>query len=421
MKLHPAVVTMAVLLLASSLMSRAPDAAAASYEHPDFTEGHERPARLLVLPPVSSISRSKINESEPLIKETRALEDALAGSVSNRLTLLGYEVVLLTPEEINDDPRLADWYEQFLARALETASQASVKPKDIRFGRFSIGDHGFPLADRFQVDGAVLLNSQSLIHGKGKKALFGVLGTVLGDPLAAARGMTRTQLLAVTYDLRDGQLLSLGAGLEAGKVLKKPEAVAAGAVHAVFADYPAIDRTRRVKPKFRQKVPRRELTRERASTDDVLSAFDAVAETATTPEVASPEVSSPYDDTPTPPPPPEIPAEAPAPPVVASTPPAPDVPSYPVVDPPTVRLVRIGGTEHESLTLKNMCPDALRVSVNGEAWSLLEPGAERRWDDAVGSHELRIARGDRDEQVGQGHALIGSGRSLLVELWPTER
>ena len=52
-------------------------AAGSVSEHPDFTENRDRPARIVLLPVQSSITRGRMTDSESLIKETRALEQAL--------------------------------------------------------------------------------------------------------------------------------------------------------------------------------------------------------------------------------------------------------------------------------------------------------------------------------------------------------
>ena len=430
----------AFLLLA--LLLAAPATAGIVGEHPDFTEDRYRPARWLLLPPEASITRGRVTDAEPLIKETQALEVALVRESVRAFEALGYQ---LDAESASAAALAAD--EELLAvadeardRAYEALGTAANDPKGIGRGRFTIGEAGLPLAAATGADGLVVLQSQSFIVSKGNKALSALFNPF--NLVAATR--TRTQVVAALYDLRDGQLLAVTVGGDVGPVLKNPDGVGRQAIESAFRELPRRGVGQPAKRKFKEAAPDRVVepvpTAGGRSGAEVLAAFeevageleapmdrDAAAPPAVVPEEAEPVESEPPLEEPVEAPPVELfekpePAETLAPRAkeaaliesLLALPPE----ERPAAELQTVFLGDAGAT---SVQVSNMAPRVLRVSLDRGAFELMKPGGRIEFAVKPGTHRLLVVDAAEDRELARAAVVCGEGRVAIVELWPLSR
>lgn len=239
---------LAALVLAAVAGASAGGARASAWEHPDFASAASRPRRIAVLPAQSSMTRTRLNDAVPFVKETALLETALRNEAAGSLRALGYEpdLAALSPEALARDRELRE-----LVRSLETqlggvVDVAAGRPRDIARGRYSVGDAVLPLQARTQADGFLWVESQSVVPSKGQRTLasiFTVLSGSVGVPT------NQTQVLVVLVDAHTGNLASVASAVTGGAVLKEPEQVAQRAVSQVFRQWPSFAAARRVSPK----------------------------------------------------------------------------------------------------------------------------------------------------------------------------
>lgn len=440
--------------------------AATVQEHPDFTEDHFRPTRWLLLPPEAAITRGRVTDAEPMIKETEALEVALAREAKRAFEALGYrlDVESASAEALAADEELLAVADEARDRARETLARAGNDPKGIARGRFTIGDAGLPLAAATGAEGLLLLQSQSLIVSKGSKALSAIFNPL--NLVAATR--TRTQVVGALYDLRDGQLLAVVMGRDIGPVLKEPDEVARQVLDSAFGGLPRRGVGQAAKRKFREAAPPREVEPVPelggASGEEVLAAFEEVADeleapvdrdAATAADAPSPPAeapSSPADEAgaaaaderaPADAPPSDAPSDAP------SDPPS-DAPAAPPVelDPsepeprlapraaeaetieallaappeerpePELRVVFLGDLGETGLRVRNMAPRVVRVSLDRGAWRLVKAGGAVEFPVKPGGHRLLVADAAEDREIARAAVVASQGRLAIVELWP---
>lgn len=405
---------------------------ARSWEHAAFASGSRRPARLLVLPPVSSMVRAHVNEGEPMIAETAVLERHLAELTAARLRQGGYDVEILTPADLEGDRELADLVERFQARANETLSVAVQSPRDVRRGRFSLGDVAAPLAAATDAEGFLVLRAQSIVPSRGTRGLSGVLSTVFGGLPYVPR--TKTALFAVEVEGRTGDVLALFHGQEPGAVLKRPERVAQRVVREAFGDHPGLDERRRVARSDAEVVEGAQEEAEPAAPaamDEaaLLARFEAAASGAEDPaDVASPEADEPEEETVAersdfaPEGPVSLRAEAPDAPATAVADTAAEARAIldrPAVErpPPTVQFIlQVTGGE-PALAIVNATLEALRVSVDAGPFVELRPGRRLDRPAAAGGHRV-LAVDAAGRELGRAFLLIPPDGHLRIEVRP---
>ncbi len=394
-------------------------------EHPDFTEDRDRPVRLLLLPVQSSITRGRVTDSESLIKETAVLERAIAREAIAALQRRGYtlDAEIVSAESLASSEYLLSVMDEARDRAMESLADASRDPKGVARGRFTIDTAALPLAAHSGAEGLLILQSQSFIVSKGSKALAGIMNPF---NLAAAT-RTRTQVIGGLFDMRDGQLLAVVAGRDMGPVLKKPDAVAKEVIASAFRDFPVQGSGKRAKPKFRKAAPPRQLApvpvADERSTEATLAAFEEAA--------AAHEAPIDRDAAPaTMPPEPaavdvlenESGAER-----APTTPPSIDerksllrlLDMAPESRPrPALQAIFLGDAGATGLTVRNMSPSPVRVSVDRALFELLEPGQRLELAVRTGSHRLLVAHADEDRELVRAAVIVREGRIAIAELWP---
>jgi hypothetical protein len=335
----------------------------------------------------------------------------------------------------------------------------SRKPRDIRLGRFSIGDTALPLAKATGADGFLLLASRSIAPSKGRKALAAILGGGWAPPL--------TQLVGVLVDGRSGRVDVVMVGQSLGPVLKNPAAVARTVTESMLQRYPRKDEVLKAKrPKGAQAVDEDEPTREDLAEEQVLAEFEslyarrasgeapptpaaAVADTAEpssseespsepTSNEAQPEEPATSEDATTP----EVatPAPAPAPPRAVAEPvdasePVPAPPRARIEDAPDPdarALFEVPAAERPAqslgftllaepgataLILRNGTDSPVLVSVDVGAFRKLDAGESVKLGVEPGHHRVLVTDAGPRELV-RVACKVDGGTTVTVELAP---
>lgn len=187
----------------------------AQFEHPDLKAGKLKPMRLHVLPPQVEVVRLGMKSTEGLIEESQKVEQALPGILNNVFTQRGFTLVPspFTKEALSQDEEvkyaLADIQKQFDA----IFPQIAKKPKDIRKGRFTMGDE----VSKFGAGADAILFVRA--HGQlstGGKKTFAIL---IGGPGAVDLYTVDT----VMVDAHTGNVLYYARTLSTGNFVKEPD------------------------------------------------------------------------------------------------------------------------------------------------------------------------------------------------------
>ena len=189
--------------------------ARAQFEHPDLKSGKVKPAKLLIMPPKVNIVRLGMKSNEGLIEESQTVEQALPGIINGVFTNRGFALVAspYTREALSQNEEvkyaLADVQKQFDV----IFPQIAMKPKDIRKGRFTMGDE----VAKFGAGADAILFIR--VHGQlstgGKKA-FALL---VGGPGASDFYTVDT----VMVDARTGNVLYYARTFSTGNFVKDPD------------------------------------------------------------------------------------------------------------------------------------------------------------------------------------------------------
>ncbi len=189
--------------------------AGAQFEHPDLKSGKIKPAKLLIMPPQVSIVRIGMKSNEGLIEESQQVEQALPGIINSLFTERGFALVAspYTKEALSQNEEvkyaLADVQKQF-----DTIfPQIARKPKDIRKGRFTMGD----VVAKFGAgaDAILFVRAHGQLSTGGKKA-FALL---VGGPGAHDIYTVDT----VMVDARTGNVLYYARTFSMGNFVKDPD------------------------------------------------------------------------------------------------------------------------------------------------------------------------------------------------------
>jgi hypothetical protein len=437
------VVAMAVLAaLAAAGSARA---AGANWEHPDFAAGTARPVRIMVLPPMSDMVRSRVNEGVPLVKETAALETALAQSTADTLKALGYEpdVETLSTQRQAEDRDLAALVRAMTDRVDEIVPNVADEPRAIREGRFTVGESALALAARTGGDGFLIVQSQTIIPSKGQRAHSSVLAAAFGGIPVPPTNIT--QAVAILVNGHTGDISTVKVGSAGGPVLKQPQEVARKVATDTFRSFPARTQVHPLGKKaarraaeHRGEVPSAHETT--APEEDVLARYEAAAATEAETAGGTPreqgEIVEPRKEFdvggPMPAQVPQATAEdvgqTAAPVVVPSGAPGPVTPDGP--DPkaawrtplemrpaPTRQVIFQMLDGGPSVAVRNVADPDFRVSIDDAPWSTLSAGGMLTVPVAAGSHRI-LAIGADGREVARASCIVSADRMAVAELWP---
>jgi hypothetical protein len=195
--------------------------ARAQYAHPDLKSGKIVVRKVLILPPRVSITKSGMKGNESLIAESQMVEAALPGIIAEAMQAKGCTVLdnVFAPEALEKNPdlkfALADIQDRF--DALHT--HVREKPKDVRNGRFTMGDEVTNFNPGAAADALVFVRGYGVVNTGGKKVLGAIAGVNEADYILVDIALVDSQSGAVLYY---GWSATGGSYLEHPERMKKP-------------------------------------------------------------------------------------------------------------------------------------------------------------------------------------------------------
>ena len=190
-------------------------AAWAQFEHPDLKSGKTVLKNALIVPPNVRIVKSGVKSNEEMIEESRQIENALppviADVLQERQCAVNNQV--LTADALEKDTELKYAVADLQKRFDEVFPQLQKKPKDIRKGRFTMGDEVAKLNPGGAADALVFVRGFGSVSTGGKMFLSAMAG------VAAYNG---TVYHMVVVDARNGTVLYYGVALQGGNPAKNP-------------------------------------------------------------------------------------------------------------------------------------------------------------------------------------------------------
>ena len=147
-------------------------ATAAMHATVEFESGASRPITVAVLPAHVAMAKQRLLRQEAEVEESGELEGHLTTAVAAGLTEKGYEVRVLTTDQINSDPGLQELVVESDRRFDELLANVSRRMrKQIESRRYHAGDTVALLAQRLGVDAIAFVRMQIIVPAAGVRAL----------------------------------------------------------------------------------------------------------------------------------------------------------------------------------------------------------------------------------------------------------
>ena len=152
-------------------LSVLPSTLAAQYQPKDFKTGKKLVKNILILPPEATLMKSGMKGSEPLVAEAQALGSGLSPIVEQILSDKGCNVLpdVFGASVMDQNPDLKYALSDLQTRYDKLQVLVAKKPKDVRTGRFSLGDEVANLSPGIAADGLVFVRAKGFVPTTGLK------------------------------------------------------------------------------------------------------------------------------------------------------------------------------------------------------------------------------------------------------------
>jgi hypothetical protein len=201
----------------------------AQFEHPDLKSGKIVVKNAIILPPNVRIVKSGVKSTDELLDDSHLIENALPPLITSvlqeRQCAVNDKALASDVVEKDDDLKyaVADIQKQFD----ELFPKLQKKPKDIREGRFSMGDAVAKLNPGGTVDALVFVRGFGHVSTGGKVLLS----------MGGYAAYSATSYHIVVVDARNGTVLYYGVAVQGGNPATHPD----GSRHSIeksFKNFP---------------------------------------------------------------------------------------------------------------------------------------------------------------------------------------
>jgi hypothetical protein len=219
---RPVFIVVAAILLCSA-------SALAQFEHPDLKSGKVRVHSLLVMPMQVKLTKQGMKGPEPMMEESRQTEQALAPVIVNVLQELGYKLdqKSLSAEALEKDPDLRYTVDDLQKKFDSELDQMHRKAKDVRKGRFTLGDEVTKLPMGEGADALLFVRVEGQVLTGGKKVFGALVAGGVNDSTFMHFGVV---------DAKSGDVLYFAQPTVLRNVAKDPEKTS-GSVKKSFKNF----------------------------------------------------------------------------------------------------------------------------------------------------------------------------------------
>ncbi len=205
----------------------------------EFKKGETRTAKVVILPPYAEFHKAKAIMREEMMEECIALERATAKWLAAKYEERGYEPVLVTMEQIEADPELAEMFRRVNARYDQDFPKLMRKPKKVKKKQVDLGEEGRHLAAMLDADTLAIIRVRAVQTTGGKKALGFLFGGVAG----AVSSRSNAGVFVATMHGRSGLVESFFWGYDRCKsraLVEEPDTVIRKASNSCFKKFPKL-------------------------------------------------------------------------------------------------------------------------------------------------------------------------------------
>jgi ribosomal protein S15P/S13E len=175
--------------------------ARAQFANPDIKSGKIVLHKVLILPPTATVTKSGMKGNETLIPESQTVEAALPGIIAEAMQQKGCTVLdnIFSPEALEKNPDLKTEVADLQNRFDELRKHMNEKPKDVRNGRFTMGDEVANFNPGAVADALVFVRAWGVVNTGGKKVLGAIAGVNETDYIVVNIALVDSQSGAVLY------------------------------------------------------------------------------------------------------------------------------------------------------------------------------------------------------------------------------
>jgi hypothetical protein len=210
-------IAFAGILLAGIIVAAVP--APAQFEHPELKSRKRVVKGAIILPPKVAVMKAGMKSNEPMIEEGRQVELALPGMIARVLEEFGCKVQEspFSAAALEKDAELKYALADMQTRFDAVLEQLKKKPKDVRKGRFTLGDEVLKV-NPGGADTLIFVRATGFLSTGGKK----VFSAMIGGP-----GLIQMVQVNVTIvDGQNGTVLYFARSLATGNFVQETEKMA---------------------------------------------------------------------------------------------------------------------------------------------------------------------------------------------------
>lgn len=191
------------------------------FEHPDLKSGKIQVSSIVLMPVRAEITKVGMKGAEPMEAESREVEKTLTPVVAEALRKMGCTVrdTAFNPDAFEKDAELRYTVDD-LQKQFDTAlGQMTKKSKDVRKGRFTIGDSVAKLPAGADADSLLFVRATGQVLTGGKKALGWLVTGQVWDVVQMQLGL---------IDAKTGDVLYFAKPIMLKNLAKDPAQTRAG-------------------------------------------------------------------------------------------------------------------------------------------------------------------------------------------------
>lgn len=201
------------------LMFALPGMLPAQNESPDLKSGKKVIVNVVVLPPAASLVKSGMKGAEPLVAEAQSMEEGLSSVLIDIFSSKGFHTMQdsVSPAALEQNPNLKYALSDLQTRYDKMQVLLSKKPKDVRKGRFTLGDDVANFAPGVTSDALVFVRAKGAVPTAGLKTFVIVTG------MGFTRNYARLDISVV--DAQTGTVVYFANPYVYGNFIAKPDSM----------------------------------------------------------------------------------------------------------------------------------------------------------------------------------------------------
>jgi hypothetical protein len=214
----------------ASLLCILPGTLRAQYKYLESTKDKKVIKNILILPSEATLTKYGLKGGEPMVDESHSLEAGISSVVREAIKARGYNVLpdAFGPADLDQNPDLKYALADLQARYDKLQRLLKKKPKDVRKGRFTLGDEVANFNPGATADALVFVRATGLVETTGMKTFVILTGMGIAT--------NRVVYDIAVVDAQTGAILYFVKSHAGGDFVGKPDSMKQSIRHS-FAEF----------------------------------------------------------------------------------------------------------------------------------------------------------------------------------------